>query len=310
MMNVQALAQIDLNLLVVFDVLLEERHVTRAAKRLGRTQSAVSHALARLRSLLGDPVLVRVGGKMTPTPHAERLAPEVRRLLCAIDRVLADDGVWNPGESERVFALAGPDFVASMLPGLLADMEEAAPSVGVELVSARRGVFGELVHGRHDLVIAPAASADVEGVLEEPLVQMDWAVFARQGHPALDDWGLDAWMAHRHVRVRTMREGQGPVDEALAAAGLERRPGPVLPHFMLVPPVLAQTDLLLTVPSGVLASMAPCFGLVMRPCPLELEPIALALYRSALQERDPGLRWFGERVRQAAAAAFGAEDGA
>ena len=99
---------------VVLDVLLQERNVTRAAKRLHRTQSATSHALGRLREQLGDPILVRVGGEMRPTPKAERLAGEVSRILRTIGRVLAQEGAFDPATTDRVFTLAGPDFVAAM----------------------------------------------------------------------------------------------------------------------------------------------------------------------------------------------------
>ncbi|MEL6179550.1 MAG: LysR family transcriptional regulator [Myxococcota bacterium] len=296
------LAQIDLNLLVVFDVLLQEQHVTRAAKRLHRTQSATSHALGRLREQLGDPILVRVGGRMRPTPHALRLAPEVRRLLQAIERVLSQPTEWDPSVSERVFTLVGPDFVSATFPRLLSDMSASAPGVGVELVPPSRGMLHDVALGRYDLAVAPVDAPHVEGTSSQPLASLPWVVFARRGHPAVDRWGLDAWLQYRHIRIRTVSQGPGPVDAAVTDR--KRRFGPVLPHFMLAPPLLAQSDLLLTVPFGVLADAVTPFGLVALPCPVPLEPLELALTRSLQCEQDLALTWFRNRVCDAVAQTF------
>lgn len=305
-MHAVDVSAVDLNLLVVLDVLLQERNVTRAAKRLGRTQSAVSHALARLRDQLGDPILVRVGGEMRATPRAERLAGEVSRLLRALGRVLAHEGAFDPATSDRVFTLAGPDFVAAILPTLLAKLGAIAPRVGVELAPVTPGMLRDVADGRVDLVVAPDSAEPAEGVSRAPLVTLDWAVYARRDHPAVKAWGPKAWSAHPHIRVRTPGGGEGPVDRAARAQRLTRRSGPYLPHFLLAPPLLARTDLLFTVPRAVLAEVAPRFGLVALPCPLKLPPLPLRLFWSALLDRDPAVRWFREWVSLSVAEVFGA----
>src|ERR1700754_3479358 len=114
------LRQIDLNLLVVFDVLMTERNVTRAATRLLRSQSAISHSLARLRAQVGDPLLVKMGGSMTPSPFAERLFDEVRPILRSIQRVLAPPEPFDPASSQRAFRIAGSDLAAPLIPRLMA----------------------------------------------------------------------------------------------------------------------------------------------------------------------------------------------
>ncbi|MFO0667468.1 MAG: LysR family transcriptional regulator [Polyangiaceae bacterium] len=130
-------AATDLNLLVVLDVLLQERNVTRAAKRLHRTQSATSHALGRLREQLGDPILVRVGGEMRPTPKAERLAGEVSRILRTISRVLAHEGAFDPHDGPRVHA-RGPRLCRRDVARAPRPDVEGDSSAGVELVPAGR----------------------------------------------------------------------------------------------------------------------------------------------------------------------------
>ncbi|MCK6545515.1 LysR family transcriptional regulator [Myxococcota bacterium] len=289
-MQVIDLAAADLNLLVVLDVLLEERNVTRAARRLHRTQSATSHALARLRDMLGDPILVRVGSEMRPTPRAERLGPEVSRLLKTIGRVLGEESVFDPKTSDRVFTIAAPDFVAAALPSLVERMSVDARGVSLELVPVGRSTFRDVADGRFDLAITPPRRDDA--LRSVALVSLDWAVYAREGHPAIDAWGPRAWAEHAHVRIRTSSDAESPVDRAARAKKLTRKRGPVLPHFLLAPPLLARTDLLMTVPRAVLADVAPRFGLVALPCPVKLPPIELALAWSAQLDRDPANAWF------------------
>lgn len=298
-------ARTDLNLLVVLDVLLQERNVTRAARRLHRTQSATSHALGRLREQLGDPLLVRVGGEMRPTPRAERLAAEVSRVLRTIGRMLAQEGAFDPATTDRVFTLAGPDFIAVLLPALLARMGVSTPHASVELVPADRGMLRDVADGRVDVAIAPMSAQRSEGLCSQPLVALDWAVYARAGHPAARAFSARAWSAYPHVRIRTSSAGESPVDSAARAQGLTRRGGPYLPHFMLAPPLLARTDLLLTVPRAVLADVAPRFDLVALPCPVRLAPIELSMLWGAQLDRDPALAWFRRSLVEAASEVFG-----
>lgn len=297
-------ATTDLNLLVVLDVLLEERNVTRAARRLHRTQSATSHALGRLRAQLGDPLLVRIGGEMRPTPKAERLAGEIARILRTIGRVLAEDGSFDPATSDRTFTFAGPDFVAATLPVLLARMAMDTPSAGVELVPAGPGMLRDVADGRLDIAVAPSGVPKREGLRRAPLATLEWVVYARAEHPAVRAWSAAAWARYPHVRVRTASGAPSPVDAAARAAGLPRRPGPYLPHFLLAPPLLARSDLLMTVPRAALADVAARFGLVALPCPVPLAPLELSMFWSASLDRDPAITWFRGALCAATAEVF------
>lgn len=300
------IAQMDLNLLVVLDVLLQERNVTRAAKRLGRTQSATSHALGRLRDQLDDPILVRVGGQMRPTPRAERLGPEVARVLGTITRVLSDATTqFDPSTTERTFVIRAPDFVTLALPTMLARMEVEAPHASVEIVGAGTDMLRDVADGRCDLAVAPARIPAVDGVRRTRIAKLGWSVFARKGHPAAATWGKRAWARYPHIRVRTSSGTTGPVDDGAQAEQLQRQSGPVLPHFLLAPPVLAATDMLMTVPTAVLADVAPRFGLVALRCPIRLPAIELALHWSAALERDPALLWLRALAEDALREVFG-----
>lgn len=293
------LKSLDLNLLVGLEALLRERSVTRAATLLGLTQSATSHLLGRLRDRLGDPLLVRVGGAMLPTPRAEQLLPELSHLLRGLERLLQPPEPWVPAQSARTFRLLAPDFLASLLVPLVNGLAREAPRAQVELVLPERGLFRALADGQVDAVVAPLRRSDLEGLEGETLGALRWAVFAREGHPACQDWGARAWSAAQHIRIRTLSDAESPVEVAARAGGIERQVQVFLPQFVLAPPLLARTDLLLTVPRETLVDAAPAYGLVGLEPPIPLPPLPLALYWSARRGHEPPLLWFRALVRAA-----------
>lgn len=291
-MNEINLAQFDLNLLTVMNVLLEEKSVTRAAKRLHRTQSAISHALGRLREGLRDPVLMRMGNGLEPTPKARRLAGEVSRVLRHVSRILNEEGTFEASTTARLFTLSGPDFVASRLSALCSEMTQRAPRASLEVLSPRSGMLREVAEGLVDLAVAPTQENTPDGLKHEPLGAFDWAVFARRQHPARRHWNLQTWARYPHIGIRTPSAGESPVDAAAAALKLKRHIGIYLPHFLMAPPLLSKSHLLMTVPRMALEDVARPHGLVMLPCPLKLKPIRLSLYWSALLENDAACAWF------------------
>jgi DNA-binding transcriptional LysR family regulator len=187
-------------------------------------------------------------------------------------------------------------------------MAQETPSAGVELVPAGPGMLRDVADGRVDVAVAPTAVSKAEGVCSAALVALEWAVYARGDHPAVRAWNAKAWAAYPHVRVRTSSGGESPVDVAARAQKLARRTGPYLPHFLLAPPLLARTDLLMTVPRAVLADVAPRFGLVALPCPVQLAPVELSMFWSEQLDRDPAITWFRQVLGEAAREAFAAPD--
>jgi DNA-binding transcriptional LysR family regulator len=155
-MNEIDLRRFDLNLLAVFEVLMRERSVTLTAERLGRTQSAVSHSLARLRAQLGDPLLIKGGRRMEPTAFALEFIEQVRPLLRGIERVLSPRHRFEPASARRVFRLAAPDFALALFTDLLADLRAEAPGVSVEWTGPRETMLLEVVEGQVDIAISPA----------------------------------------------------------------------------------------------------------------------------------------------------------
>src|SRR5262245_36548829 len=155
-MNEIDLRRFDLNLLVVFDILMTERSVSRAAERLGRTQSAVSHSLSRLRDQFGDPLLVKAGARMQPTALALDLIEQARPMLSGIQRLLSPQHLFDPATSRRIFHLAAPDFMLTMFADLLAQLLSDAPSVSVEWTAPREPTLLDVAEGLIDIAIVPA----------------------------------------------------------------------------------------------------------------------------------------------------------
>lgn len=303
-MNPIDLRKVDLNLLVVLDVLLRERNVTQAAHQLHRTQSAISHSLGRLRETLGDPLLVRVGGDMKATPFAQALAPELARMLDAIQRVLQPPGGFAPQSSERAFVVAAPDFAAGLMPAVYRAVAAAAPHASLEWKAPGPRMLLELADGKWDLALAPSWSLPVSGVASAGLGEIDWAVFARRGHPAVRGWSARQWREASHLMVRIGSDIEAPVSSALRDQGAQRRVGAYVPSFSAVAPMLAQSDLLATLPRLMMAGSAAAFDLVALESPIAVPPMAHSLCWGLRTSRDPGVEWLREIVSTAFAQAM------
>ena len=220
-MNEIDLRRFDLNLLIVFEVLMIERNVTRAAERLGRTQSAVSHSLSRLRKQLGDPLLIKAGVRMQPTAFALDLLEQARPLLRGMQRVLSPRQIFDPANSRRLFRVAAADFMQTMFSSLLTRLRSEAPGVCVEWVSPRDSSLLDLAEGQIDIAITQAPSRMPEGITGEAVGTLQWRCFAREGHPAFAEWGdasLDPVAASGHT-------GQRRSDEPGATGGVRRGSG-------------------------------------------------------------------------------------
>jgi DNA-binding transcriptional LysR family regulator len=295
------LRRIDLNLLVVFDALMAERSVTRAAARLARTQPAISHALARLREQVGDPLLVKVGGRMEPTPRALALAGEVQAALHGIRRMLAPPVPFDPSTSTRTFRVAFPDLTSAWFAQLAASIRDTAPGVCVEWLS--RDAFTPLAvaAGSVDVALYPAALTLPEGVTAEHAGTFSWATFARRGNPAIRHWGRAAWRRAAHAAVRVGEHMPNPVTEAVPAAR-ERRIVAWVPHFSAVAPLLARTDLIATLPMVAMADAMERYDLIALRPPFALQPMAHRQIASRRLAAEPGLAWFATRVRETFAA--------
>lgn len=305
-MNEIDLRRFDLNLLVVLDVLMAERSVTRAAERLGRTQSAISHALARLRDQLGDPLLVKGGRRMQPTPFALAFIEQARPILRSIRRALSPRQAFDPHSSQRIFRIAAPDFAVTLFTSLLARLREEAPGVALEWTGLQEPMLLQLADGQIDAAIAPAQLRLPDGIAREPVGALKWRCFARSGHPAFRKWGPKAWQRWPHIVVRVGDTLMSPVNVAAGAARLERKIAGWVPHFSAIAPVLSATDLLATLPSVALADAARQYRLESRHVPFTIAPLPHALLWNAGRSNDPEIAWLRDRLRPIVTTTFAA----
>ncbi len=295
---------VDLNLLLAFEALLEERSVTRAAARLGLTQSALSHALGRLREHLGDPLFVRGPTGMVPTPRADALAGPVQEALTTIRGAL-DARPFDPATARGVVRVETTDYTAFVLvPALTARLRAEAPGLDLHVSTTPSDGLTELASGTVDVVITRPLVGDVRGGLyQQVLLEDHFECVLRAGHPAADRLDLDAFLAWPHVLVAPRGQTGGVVDTALAARGLTRRVAVLLPHFLVAPHIVAASDAIVTLASRVARRVAAPLGLVLRPPPLELPGFAMAMVWHERTHRDPAARWVRARVAEIAAGA-------
>jgi DNA-binding transcriptional LysR family regulator len=295
------LAGIDLNLLTSLDVLLEERNVTRAARRLGVSQPAVSHNLRRLRELLGDPLLVRTPQGMVATPRATELGPAVRAALEAAETVLQAAPRFDPARAERSFVLAMADQASfQLLPPLVARIAAIAPGIALQLRPPPADLSAALAEGEAQLAIGVFGDAPA-GIRTEPLWDETFACVIRRGGPGTrGPFDLSRYLARPHLLVAPRGRPGSIVDELLARDRLQRRIAVVVPHFLVAPAIVATSDLVWTAPAGLARAFAESYSLAVRPPPLAIPSFAIAMRWHLRLDRDPGLAWLRGMLREVA----------
>lgn len=291
------LAAIDANLLVALDALLQEVSVTRAARRMGVTQSAMSQTLSRLRSQLDDPLLVRAGRGMEPTPFARRIAGRLRAAIAELEAVVHDRPAFDPATTPRRFVVAMVDYLASvLLPPLHERVSSAAPGVDLAVHSLDGDtVSAKLEAGAVDLYVGVLGEA--ERGLESALLHRDpFRVVVRAGHPLLADPSAERYVAFGHVHVSPRRDSGSIVERALAEAGLERRIAAELPYFGLLPALLERSDLVATVPERLARLFRDQHGLALLHAPIPLPPIDVHLAWHPRFDGEPGSAWLRSQL--------------
>jgi DNA-binding transcriptional LysR family regulator len=271
------LRSIDLNLLVILDALLDEAHVSRAAQRLGLTQPAVSAALQRCRGLFDDDLLQRGRGMMRPTARAEALRPALKSLLADVHALVDPPDIPLEEIRQSVRLIMADQVAAILLPRLLAQLARSAPGINV-IMRPWHGLQGarqDLLSGDVDLALS-VFDREIEGLERQLVLSERYVIAMRAGHPAAADFSLDRWLAYPHILVSGVGNRRGPLDDRLERLGRERRIGLVVPNFMLVPYVLAETDYIAMLPAH---SLPDEFAdkLIVHAPPIEIEGVTLHL---------------------------------
>jgi DNA-binding transcriptional LysR family regulator len=281
----------DLNLLVTLDALLQEGSVTRAAKRIGLSTPATSHALARIRAWLGDPILVRAGRTMVLTPRAEQLRPEVRSLVEDAKRVLSAAVPFAPQDLKRTFTIYTTDHVLLVLgPALDRILRAEAPDVSLRFLPSVTDDWIPLRDGVADLSVCILGHFPPEFRTKRLFVD-SFTCVVRADHPRVGEGlTLAEYLALDHIIVAPLGL-PSHVDAVLAEQGLARRIRHVVPYFITGLLMAAQSDDILTVSSRAATAMAPLLPIRMLAPPLTLSSYSLNLLWHPRLEMDPANRW-------------------
>ncbi|SES11337.1 LysR family transcriptional regulator [Sphingobium sp. YR768] len=297
------LDRFDLNLLVAFDVLVEERNVTRAAKRLNLTQSAMSAALRRLRDAFADDILVQHGKKMIPTAAALSLAPEIAAMVGDLRALIARGLTFNPAESQRSFRIVASDYVTTVLIGpLVQHLQRIAPHIRLEITLPRNDIQARLEDGDIDLIISPdrflGGPHPRVTLFEERYVVVGWS-----GNPLLQK-GLTEDVYHQagHVAVSVSRDGTF-IDNHLRDHGDRRRIEIVCAAFNQVAWLLPGTTRLALMHERLATVMAKALPLRIMQPPMALPVMCEMMQYHEARGADPGLSWLRHQLVDAAQSA-------
>lgn len=287
------LQRIDLNLMVAFEALLAERSVSAAAQRLGVSQPAMSSSLGRLRSLFGDALFVRSGRIMLPTERALQVQAPVAQALAQLRAALEPRAPFSPASSRRVFAVSGGDYATMViLPHLAASLAKQAPLVDLRFRFVEKPATLDLL-ASDDLDLALGVFPDPPKRFgQERLFDETFVSIVRDGHPGLaNGLSLEAFVTWPHLLVTERGDAQGAVDEALGRQGQERRVALTVPHVLVVPSVLASSDLIATVGARVARLFVRHAALAICDTPVAMPPWRMSMLWSRQRDGDPGLAW-------------------
>ena len=292
------ISRVDLNLFVIFDAIYREGNLTRASEQLNLSQPAVSHALARLRERFNDPLFERSGKGMAPTPLAKAIIGRVRAALQDLESTLTEGLAFDPRLATRIFTMASRDVMeAAALPKLMQRLQTSAPQVQLRsLRVARKDMESALASGQIDFaadVLLPVS----DQIRHQALGSETLVVVMRQGHPlASNRLNLDDYVNSRHILVSSRTEGQGVEDFALTRLGKVRQVTLRCQNYYAAVQVVANTDLLLTLPRTYAEQMQVQTGHIIQPLPLPLEPLEIHLYWHVKSTRDPAVMWMKEQM--------------
>ena len=292
------IALVDLNLLIVFDAVMREKHVTRAAKRIGMTQPAVSNALNRLRYIAKDDLFVRSSSGVIPTTRALELGPPIRQAIHLVENAF-DPSSFDPKNSTDEFNIAISNYTASILfPKLAECLEKEAPNINVR--SKQLGdvdLLKELEAANIDFIIAGQQLEETENVVSQHLYDEDFVCVLRKGHPYAKkkQLSIKEFSQSKHLMVATTGKAFGFVDYLLEAKGLKRRVAMTVNQFLVAPAIIRNSDMVLTVSRRV-AERFRLDSVKVYPLPLITNPLKLKLIWHKRSDTNPGNKWLRKKI--------------
>jgi DNA-binding transcriptional LysR family regulator len=295
--------KLDLNLLVAFQVLVREKSVSRAAARLFLGQPAMSGALARLRDVLHDEILVRTGRGMEPTTKALALYAQLTPALESIRATLFEQPAFDPATQSRTFHLGMRDWVETwLMPVLMARVQQAAPRVRIA-VRASDAELGARMLQDEEMDLGVSVFPDgPPWQRREQLAHMGYrCVYDGKRLGLRAPLTLEAYLAHPHLVTPTQADFRGPVDDELVGRSKRRAVIYTTSRFAALPLILRRADVIATVPEPSARQWAEVFGLTSSPVPMRIAPLAISMIWHAKRDGDAGLQWLRGVVRDVVA---------
>jgi len=306
MLNRINLARIDLNLLVLFEAVLEERHVARAAQRLHVSPSAVSHGLGRLRELMQDPLFLRQPRGVVPTERARELAAPIADILERARQVISRAEGFDPRKSVRRFVMGAPDAVTSiLLPGLLRELRREAPGIDLcvrNLVGQFELALNELDQRTLDVAMLPMPDVPARFVARTLFEDEGFVIVRRAGHPLGKKLTLAKYCAAPHVVVSVSGDPHGFVDQVLAKRGMSRRVALTVSNFMQALAIVAESDLVGAMPRRFVERHGARFRVVTCAAPFTISSEPIRAIAPQVATMDGGLAWLLGALERAAKA--------
>jgi DNA-binding transcriptional LysR family regulator len=306
------LSRADLNLLVLFETVREQKHVGRAAEALNLSPSAVSHDLNRLRRLLNDPLFLKTPRGVVPTARAAELAEPITEILARVRSVVSTAEPFVAARSRRRFVVGAPDAISAVLaPLLLKKLRSVAPGIDLsvrQILPPQQSRVGgnpwepglEEIEARLlDVAILPIDEVPAR-FMARKLYEEEFVVAMRAGHPFAAAPTLDNYCKQRHLVVSLTRDNESFVDKALAEKGRERRVALAVPNFMMALTLLAESDFVAAVPRSLVAAHSRRFGLTNSDAPLPLRRFVTQAVTTRSAMMDAGVAWLFDLIAEVA----------
>ncbi len=290
--------KMDLNLFTVFDAIYREGNITSAAKALNLSQPAVSHALSRLRENFNDPLFIRQGNKMLPTILSKNIIDDVQEALHQFQVTLIKSRQFDPQNSKKHCAISFHSSLEALyLPDLMKRISKQAPNMSLACTRVQRTELEKkLGNGDIDLAIDVLLSVN-QSIKHTQLSQDEFVVIAAKNHPKLKKTlDLDTYLKQSHILVSSRFSGLGIEDFELARLGLQRKVGLRCQHFFSACRVVANNDMLLTLPKTIAAMFSDALPINIYPLPVHLPKIDLHLYWHENVDNDPANKWLRNKI--------------
>lgn len=295
------LRKLDLNLLLVFNALYQKKSVTAAANELAMSPSALSHALTRLRLALGDELFVRLGNQMQATLRAEQIAAPISLALQQLSASLSLNERFDPKSSARCFVFSASDYTTfAILPRVIAALQNSAPKLKIKVVnSSQKLAIDDLAAGHIDFALGydEERLALPAGIEDFDWLQDEYVVIASQQHSLIrEKLTLAQYLNARHAIVTPWNENRGVIDFVLDGLSLQREVVMQLPTVMVAPFIVAESELLMTIPRHAAETLAHAAPITIYPAPFKIPPYTLKIYSHCKYARTEAHLWLRKEL--------------